>query len=151
MKKILLAAVLMVLVTGIAVAADTTAVMAPVQQFVNGFNKGDAKVLLAACADQASVIDDFPPHEWQGAQACKMWLSDYEAYAKKNGVIDGVVTLGQPRHVDVTGDRAYVVVPANFTYKKDGKPTSENGATFIVALQQAGGAWHITGWAWGAR
>lgn len=151
MKKTLIAALLVVLATGMAIAVDTTAVMAPVQQFVNGFNKGDAKTLLAACAGQASVIDDFPPHEWQGAEACKMWLNDYEAYAKRNGLTDGVVTLGQPRHVEVTGDRAYVVVPANFTYQKNGKATSENGATFIVALQKEGGAWRITGWAWGAR
>ena len=151
MKKTLIAVALVLLAIGMAAASDTTEVMAPVHQFVNGFNKGDAKSLVATCADQASVIDDFPPHEWQGAGACKMWMNDYDAYAKKNGVADGVVTLGQPMHVDVTGDRAYVVVPASFTYKKNGKPTNENGSTFIVALQKAGGAWHITGWAWGAH
>lgn len=56
-----------------------------------------------------------------------MWMNDYDAYAKKNGITDDLVTLGQPTHVDLTGDRAYVVVPANFKYKKNGKPTNENG------------------------
>ena len=30
---------------------------------------------------------------------------------------DIVVTLGEPPHVTVTGDNAYVVVPASMTYK----------------------------------
>lgn len=151
MKSILLAVALVMMATGMAVASDTAGVMATVHQFANGFNQGDANSLVASCADQASVIDDFPPHAWQGPGACKMWMNDYDAYAKTNGITGGAVTLGQPRHIDITGDRAYLVVPANFVYKKNGKPTNENGSTFIVALQKTGGAWRITAWAWGAH
>lgn len=70
-----------------------TAVLATVHQFVHGFNKGDTKVLLAACADQTSILDEFPPHEWHGTGACAKWVSDFDADAKKNGITDGVVTL----------------------------------------------------------
>ena len=44
-------------------ASVTADVMAVVLQFVDGFNKGDLKMLSAACAEQASIIDEFPPHE----------------------------------------------------------------------------------------
>ncbi len=151
MKTILSAVAVIVLTAGMAAASDTTDVMASVNQFISGFNKGDGKLLVASCSDQASVIDDFPPHAWQGAGACQMWLNDYEAYAKKNGIAGGVVTLGKPWHMDVTGDRAYVVAPATFTYKKNGKPTSQTGSTFTLALQKATSGWHITAWAWGAH
>src|SRR2546425_306507 len=40
-----------------------TTVLATIHQFVDGFNKGDTKTLLAACADQTSILDEFPPHE----------------------------------------------------------------------------------------
>jgi len=43
-----------------------TAVVAEVHQFVDGFNKGDMKVMAASCAEQASFLDEFPPHEWHG-------------------------------------------------------------------------------------
>lgn len=45
-----------------------------------------------------------------GAGACAKWTDDY-----------GAVTLGAPRHVDVTADRAYVVVPANYRFKQERK------------------------------
>ena len=120
----------------------------PVHQFVDGFNKGDIKSALAACAEQTSIIDEFPPHEWHGAGACSTWANDYDADAKKNGITDGIVTLGNPRHVDITGDRAYVVVPANFTYKQKGKPAKETGSMLTISLQKAAAGWRMTGWAW---
>ena len=132
-------------------ASAKTDVLAPVHQFVDGFNKGDTKTALAACADQTSIIDEFPPHEWHGAGACAKWMSDYDADAKKNGITDGIVTLGTPAHVDITADRAYVVVPSDYTFKKQGKPVKETGSMFTFALQKGADGWRITGWAWAKR
>ena len=131
------------LVAGVATAqtpgSAQTAVVAVVHQFVDGFNKGDMKMMLATCADQASILDEFPPHEWHGAGACAKWANDYDADAKKNGITDGVVTLSAPTHVDVTGDRAYMVVPANYGFKMKGKPVSEVGSIITLALQKSSG------------
>jgi len=125
-----------------------TAVVAAVHQFVDGFNKGDMKIMAASCAEQASILDEFPPHEWHGAGACAKWAADYDADAKKNGITDGVVTLSNPTHVDVTGDREYVVVPANYSFKIKGRAVSEIGSVITLALQKSAGGWRITGWAW---
>ena len=124
-----------------------TAVLATVNQFVDGFNKGDTKMALAACADQTSIIDDFPPHEWHGTGACAKWMSDFDADAKKNGDTDGMVKLLKLSHVDITGARAYLVIPANFNFKQKGKPVSELGI-MALALQKNPAGWEITGWAW---
>ena len=148
MQKIFVVAAVAVLVAGPAGANEKTDVMVPVHQFVDGFNKGDIKSALAACAEQTSIIDEFPPHEWHGAGACSTWANDYDADAKKNGITDGIVTLGNPRHVNITGDRAYVVVPANFTYKQKGKPAKETGSMLTISLQKAAAGWRMTGWAW---
>jgi len=127
---------------------EKTVAMAPVHQFVDGFNKGDTKSALAACADQTSIIDEFPPHEWHGSGACAQWANDFEADEKKNGVSDGRVILGTPRHVDITGDRAYIVVPSSYSYKKNGKPTKETGSTFTFVLQKGAVGWRIIAWTW---
>jgi ketosteroid isomerase-like protein len=129
-------------------AAGTADVTAVVRQFVDGFNKGDAKALASTCADQVAIIDEFPPHAWQGTGACGKWSSDYEADAKKNGISDGVVTLGKPTHVDVSGDRAYVVWPADYVYKMKGKLAGETGSILTVALHKDSTSWRITGWSW---
>jgi len=87
-----------------------------VHQFTDGFNKGDTKSAVAACADQTSISDEFAPHEWHGAGACEKWANDYDADAKKHGVTDGIVTLGRACRVDVTDNYAYVVVPASYKF-----------------------------------
>ena len=131
-----------------AAASDKTDAMAPVRQFADGLNKGDMKSALAACADESSIIDDFAPHEWHGAGACGKWANDFGADAQKKGLTDGIVTLGKPRHVDVTGDRAYVVVPATFAYKLKGKPVKEPASLLTVALQKGPGGWRMVAWTW---
>jgi len=128
--------------------AAQTAVVAVIRQFVDGFNKGDVKIMAASCAEQTSILDEFPPHEWHGAGACAKWAGDFDADAKKNGITDGVVTLSTPSHVDITGDRAYVVVPANYSFQLKGKPVSEVGSIITLALQKSPAGWKITGWAW---
>jgi len=128
--------------------SQESAVLSTVNQFVNTFNKGDVKAMVTTCAEQTSIIDEFPPHEWHGAGACARWASDYDADNKKNAITDGVVTLGKPRHVDVTGDRAYVVVPADYGYKMKGKPMKENGSMLTVVLQKSAAGWRIAAWSW---
>jgi hypothetical protein len=76
------------------------------------------------------------------------WLSDWDADAKKNAITDAVVNLGNPSHIDVTADRAYVVAPANYTFKRHGKPEKETGSMFTLTLQKGEGGWRITGWSW---
>jgi len=148
MRKMFIALSLAVLVAAPAAASDQADVTAVVQKFVDGFNKGDTKTAAAACADQTSIVDEFPPYEWHGTGACAKWMADYDADAKKNGITDAIVTLGTPRHVDVTGDRAYVVVPTGYAYKLKGTPAKQAGSTLTIALQKGAAGWRITGWAW---
>jgi ketosteroid isomerase-like protein len=128
-------------------AVGENAVMATIQGFVAAFNAGDSKAVLATCATPAVIIDDFPPHVWQGPTACADWVSAYANDAKKNGITDGLVKLGKPWHVVVTGDRAYAVIPATYTYKLRGKPVTESGSIITLSLEKLA-SWQITGWAW---
>jgi len=124
------------------------AVMATVHQFVSGFNVSDTALAIAACTDEMSIIDEFPPYEWHGPGALKTWLADYDTNAKKEGITAGIVTLAAPRCVDISGDRAYVVAPADYYFSQQGKPVQEIGATFTFALHKVAAGWRITGWSW---
>jgi ketosteroid isomerase-like protein len=149
---ILIALVMAVMAVGIASASEQADVMATVHRFVDGFNKGDTKTMLAACAPQAAVIDEFPPYAWHGVSACFAWAKDYAAYARKNGITEGMVTIDEPRHIEVTGDRvgdhAYVIVPANYSSKHNGKPEQETGAAIVLVLQKGAAGWRIVAWTW---
>jgi ketosteroid isomerase-like protein len=150
MRTLLFAFAIAIVSAAPAFASDQTDVMVPIHQFVDGFNKGDAKSALAACAEETSIIDEFPPHEWHGAGACAKWADDYVANAKKDGITDGVVKLHKPLHVAVTGDRAYVVIPTDYVYKQNGKAMKETKAAFAFALHKGAAGWRITGWSWSA-
>ena len=63
MPKLVIALAIAVVGAEPVVASQEADVMAPVRQFVDGFNKSDIKWPQAACADQTFIIDDFPPHE----------------------------------------------------------------------------------------
>jgi ketosteroid isomerase-like protein len=154
MKKILIALATMLAATASPVqaqAAQQADVMATVSRFMEAFNKGDPKAMVKSCTTETAIIEEFPPYAWHGMGACAAWVKDYNTYAKQNDVTDEVMTLGKATHVDVTGERAYVVVPTDYTFKVKGKPMKETAAAFTVALQKVGPAWKIAGWAWAAK
>ena len=148
MHKIIAALFAIALMAGSASASENPNVIRTVWHFVNSFNKGDMKAALGDCSAQSSIIDQIPPYLWQGATGCSDWSNDFDAYTKKKGMTDLKVTLFGPTHIDVTGDRAYVVVPANFTFKQNGKQFTERRSILTVALQKVADSWRITGWAW---
>jgi ketosteroid isomerase-like protein len=123
-------------------------VMAPIRQFLDGFNKGDVPSALAACAAETSILDEFAPYEWNGAGACAKWASDYDADAKRKGITAGAVALGTPRFHDVSGDRAYVVLPASYEVTQKGKQIKQSGSVMTVGLRKTATGWKITAWSW---
>jgi hypothetical protein len=131
-----------------AFADDKADVMALATKFDNSFNAGDSKTAVALCAPHAIIIDDFAPFVWQGSNTCEDWLNALVAYDKKMGIANEKVTLGKPWHLTVTGDRAYIVLPTTYTYTQKGKPVTESGAAWTMAMQKSSAGWLITGWSW---
>ena len=128
--------------------AQTTDPLAAINEYIAKFNKGDIKGMATVCANPASILDGLAPHSWQGATACEDWYKDVLVAGEKEGATDYAVTLGKPRHLDVTGDRAYVVLPATMTFKHHGKQVTQTGATWTVSLRKLDDGWRITAWAW---
>jgi ketosteroid isomerase-like protein len=50
--------------------------------------------------------------------------------------------------VDVTADVAYVVVPADYSFKLKGTPSKETGSTMTLTLKKEAAGWRISGWSW---
>jgi ketosteroid isomerase-like protein len=122
--------------------------IAAVRQYVDAFNSADPKAMAAVCADPMQILDGMSPHVWQGSTAAENWWSDVLEEGEHLGTSGYRITLGEPRHVDVTGDYAYVVVPATMTFNLGGEPTTQTGSVFTVALRKVGTDWRLTAWAW---
>jgi hypothetical protein len=126
----------------------TSTPLGAVQQYIDGFNDGDAAVMATIFDVHASILDGMAPHLWQGPTATQDWYRDVLAEGELHGASGYFVVLGEPLHNNVTGDSAYVVVPATMTFDVAGKQVTQTGATFTVALRKRPDGWRIAAWAW---
>jgi len=134
-----------------AAADDNNAqIMQTLQRWVQGYNEAGPKATTVTCADRGAVIGAFPPYFWGGVNACAHWAQDWEAYAKRNHLAQCRVDLGTPRHLDVSGDRAYVSLDAELKCNEPGGMRREPGWTWTVALEKAKDGWRIVGYSWGS-
>ena len=144
-----IARIILVAVTTLPTAVHAQVdVIKPAHEFMDTFNKGDTKGAVAACADAFAIVDEFAPFVWHGTGACATWMKDYDADAARRGITDGVVTLGTPLHVDVDGNRAYLVIPSTYAFKLKGKAVKETGSLFTFAMLKGPKGWRIVGWSW---
>src|SRR5262245_29014979 len=123
MRILSLAALVAFALAAPAVAQTADAdLMAPIQKFMDSFNKGDvatAATTHAAGAD-LTIIDELPPYIWRGAKAFQSWSADLDSDAKKNGITEPGVTLSAPTRTERNADQAYVIVPAVYSFKQRG-------------------------------
>ena len=120
----------------------------PIHRFIDAFDKGD---LAGAAANYApgdvSIIDEVPPYAWRGPGALQAWAADLGRDATANGVTEPRVDIGEPIRWEVTGDAAYVIVPAAYAYKLKGVAMREP-AHMTYTLRRTADGWKITGWTW---
>jgi SnoaL-like domain len=129
--------------------APDAQLMAPIQKFIDSFNKGDAAGAAATHAAEADVaiVDEVPPYLWRGPKAFQSWAADLESDAKKNGITDQMVTISAPTRTESSGDSAYVVVPSVYSFKDRGVAMRE-AAQMTFVLKKGAGGWLIHGWTW---
>jgi len=119
-----------------------------VNRSIGAFNDGDSDLMAATFAEPGSILDGMAPHVWQGPTAAQDWYSDVLVEAEQHGASEYRVTLGEPLHDVVTGDSAYVVVPATMTFNLGGNQVTQTGAMFTVALRKMPEGWRNAAWAW---
>jgi len=122
--------------------------MAAVRQYIDAFNTGDAEAMAAVCSDPMQILDGMAPHVWQGPTATEDWYRDVLTEGDHLRASGYHITLDEPRHVDVTDNHAYVVVPATMRFTLQGKQVTQTGSLFSVALGKAATQWRLTAWAW---
>lgn len=146
MNRVLIALAASLLTAGPALAADKDDIMAVLTQW----NDTDEAKAVATCAEDAAVVDEIPPFEWHGPGACSRWQKDYDAYVEKHGLTEVAGTIGNPRRLIITAERAYVVLPTTFAFTQNGKRVNQT-ATATFALRKTAAGWRITAWAWATQ
>ena len=149
MRRLTLGAVAFLLMGTLASAAPDPQLIAPIQKFIDSFNKGDAAAAAAthSATEDLVIVDEVPPYVWRGAQAFQKWAADLASDSRANGITDEAVTISAATRVETSGGRAYVLVPAVYTFKQRGV-AMRAAAQMTVVLQKGAAGWLIHGWTW---
>jgi SnoaL-like domain len=148
MKQAAIALLAFILIAPGAIPATGDDAAAPVRQFIDGFNSGNVQSAFAAYASgPITIVDEFAPHIWTGANAAHEWADAYDKHAQATGVTDGKVSYGKPTRIEEVADAAYIVMPTLYLYKENGKPLKEEGQITAV-LNRESGVWKIRAWTW---
>ncbi len=129
-------------------AAGTTPT-ATIHQAQIDFDSGNYAAWAAACASSAMVTDDFAPYTWSGPGACMNWLAAFRSMNKAQKISNVTVMFGAPIHMTVSGDVAYMVLPATLHFNQNGKPVRMTGNEITIVMRKGmSGDWKMTAWAW---
>lgn len=128
-------------------AANTP--MATIRQAASDFNTGNYAAWAGACESSAMVTDDFAPYTWNGPGACRNWYMAWRNLTKAHAINNVTVMFGAPMHMAVTGDTAYVVLPASLHFNQSGKPVRMTSNVMTIVLHRGmRGDWKMTAWTW---
>jgi hypothetical protein len=129
----------------------TSTPLQAVRQYIDGFNKCDVDVMAATFDAQGSILDGMAPHLWLGPTATQDWYRDVLAEGEHHGASGNFVALGEPLHENVTGDSAYLAIPATMTFTVGGQKVTQTGAVFTGALRRRPDGWRIAAWTKGKQ
>ena len=72
----------------------------------------------------------------KGPAAAEEWWRGCSRRGRALGGFGLPHRAAEPRHVDVTGDYAYVVAPATMTFDLRGQQVTQTGSVYTVALRR---------------
>ncbi|MBN9546303.1 MAG: nuclear transport factor 2 family protein [Alphaproteobacteria bacterium] len=132
-----------------AFAADA-AVDAAVRAFADALHKGDMKAFKAMHVASPTIIDEFAPHYWSGANGFDSWAGDLGKFEAGQGISASRVTIGAPQYEVVSGDHAYVVAPSSYSFQQKGAALRET-AQITIVLDKSAAGWKVASWSWAGR
>ncbi|HEY5105519.1 MAG TPA: nuclear transport factor 2 family protein [Caulobacteraceae bacterium] len=131
-------------------ASGAAQLEASLDHFCELVNQGKASEAVAYFLPDATIIEDLAPYSWHGPTAGMEWLQAMNANAERSGMSGVNMHFLPATMVQITGERAYAVIPGDLTYSfKDGTVRHAQGhVTF--SLRKVAADWRIGSltWAW---
>lgn len=130
---------------------DEDAIMALMAEAYAAYNRGDQAGFRATwSAHVDALLNEAPPYLWSGPTAVEQWLSDGEKTRLANQVEDVRIRLLERLKLQISGDRAHLVVKVRVSYAVAGTPMQQDGWQ-IVTLERSDGHWLQKAFAYGGE
>jgi hypothetical protein len=136
-------------------APDAQTLVAPVNLLVQAINQGATTCPPGVFAEDAVVIDDFPPYHWSGHGAgCDWYLALVGTDAASRAAftaLHGHLHVGAPQFSRASGDDAYFVLPGVFVFDVAENKRVQQSSSWLITERRVAGQWLIAGHAWAIR
>jgi hypothetical protein len=150
-KSLVVAALLLVAPVAYADDVDLAALSAPIKGLAAAINHDAKAAPKQVFTRDAVVFDDFAPYRWSGKSNARAWYGDLVGTSPETQAaytaMKAKLTIEAAKFARVTGDAAYLVVPAQFDFIEDGKHLHQT-AQWIFTEQKVDGVWLISGHAY---
>ena len=128
----------------LAPAGAAAAPVMAIERFVNT----RAAIPAGTYAPGAVISDEFAPFHWATGDVGGQWSAGFIAYNASIKLTAWRIVLAMPSEYATARGRYYVVYPARFTGRLNGKPYVETGYWTFVVIQQRSGTWAVQSQTW---
>ncbi len=123
------------------------ALMVPIEKVARFIETGDVSLLSAFARKGVVIIENFPPHLFEGEDAVKRWSQKILSWHKPPSDLVLKHTFGPPQDLRVQEDLAFLSLPTHWKISQDGESFEEDGGwAFVLARED--GEWRVRAYGW---
>ena len=123
------------------------ALLAPIEKVAQFIETGNESLLSAFASQGVVIIENFPPHLFEGEDAVKRWSQKILAWHKPPSDLVLKHQFGTPQDVRVQDNLAFLSLPTHWTISQDGDSYEEDGGWAFVLVQE-NGEWRVRCYGW---
>jgi len=121
--------------------------LVPIEKVARFIETGDESLLTAFAKKGVVIIENFPPHLFEGDDAVKCWSQKILSWHKPPSDLVLKHRFGSPQDLSVRDDLAFLSLPTHWTISQDGDSFEEDGGWAFVLVQEDG-EWRVRSYGW---
>ena len=123
------------------------ALLAPIEKVARFLETGDVSLLSAFAKKGVVIIENFPPHLFEGDDAVKCWSEKILCWHKPPSDLVLRHSFGTVQDLRVDDGLAFLSLSTHWTISQDGDSFEEDGGWAFILVQEDG-EWRVRSYGW---
>jgi len=123
------------------------ALLAPIEKVASFLETGDESLLSAFAKKGVVIIENFPPHLFEGDDAVKRWSEKILSWHKPPSDLVLRHSFGTVQDLRVDDGLAFLSLSTHWTISQDGDSFEEDGGWAFILVQEDG-EWRVRSYGW---
>jgi len=123
------------------------ALLAPIEKVARVLETGDESLLSAFAKKGVVIIENFPPHLFEGEDAVKRWSEKILSWHKPPSDLVLKHSFGTVQDLRVGDGLAFLSLSTHWTISQDGDSFEEDGGWAFVLVQEDD-EWRVRSYGW---